>query len=610
MVTLEQQKWIAKLLGYDYEILYKPGIENSTADALSRVTGSPTLNVLFVLQAQIWEEIKTAAEGNAYMDRIGKLAATKPGLPYTKRNGLILYKNRVVVPPKSQILDQLLRSRIHPVFHVSLLKKKIGDSSANCPTLPPLNDDGAFIIEPEEIIDTRWIKKGGKFFEESLVKWKRLPIEDATWENAVELQDKFPDLNLEDKVPVKVGGELKSLESTQSSKHCIYRVPMKLRKLNKEDYTPRLVSIGPFHHGSGGLQSMKKHKLFYFKKLIQRGNNRNLEDYVGLMKKLEEKTRHCYADTIRLNSDKFVAMILVDAGFIIELLLRFYYWDLEVKDDLEEPLLHKPSLIIDLQHDLTLLENQLPFFVLEEFFNLTFVPFPENLPPLLRLTLIFFKNYYNQVMVPKNVRHFTDLIRTLHLPTTSRLPAAGEEFIFLPSATGLHESGVKFKVSSGKCLLDIQFSKGILEIPCFNLHGGTIPFIRNLVALELCHHPQDCYIVDYFIFMRCLIRTPKDVDLLVQNRILANGLGDSGAAAAFFNNLCRHIIFSGSNFYFSSHCKALNAYHKVPWHKWKVIFKRDYCSTPWRTASTTAAVIFLLFTSIQTICSVLSLKGV
>ncbi|KAA8525409.1 hypothetical protein F0562_007264 [Nyssa sinensis] len=513
MVTLEQQKWITKLLGYDYEILYKPGIENSTADALSRVTGSPTLNVLFVLQAQIWEEIKTAAEGNAYMDRIGKLAATKPGLPYTKRNGLILYKNRVVVPPKSQILAQLLR-------------------------------------------------------------------------------------------------ELKSLESTQSSKHCIYRVPMKLRKLNKEDYTPRLVSIGPFHHGSGGLQSMKKHKLFYFKKLIQRGNNRNLEDYVGLMKKLEEKTRHCYADTIRLNSDKFVAMILVDAGFIIELLLRFYYWDLEVKDDLEEPLLHKPSLIIDLQHDLTLLENQLPFFVLEEFFNLTFVPFPENLPPLLRLTLIFFKNYYNQVMVPKNVRHFTDLIRTLHLPTTSRLPAAGEEFIFLPSATGLHESGVKFKVSSGKCLLDIQFSKGILEIPCFNLHGGTIPFIRNLVALELCHHPQDCYIVDYFIFMRCLIRTPKDVDLLVQNRILANGLGDSGAAAAFFNNLCRHIIFSGSNFYFSSHCKALNAYHKVPWHKWKVIFKRDYCSTPWRTASTTAAVIFLLFTSIQTICSVLSLKGV
>ena len=48
--------------------------------------------------------------------------------------------------------------------------------------------------------------KGGKFFEECLVKWKNLSVEDATWENAPELQDRFPDLNLKDKVPVKVGG--------------------------------------------------------------------------------------------------------------------------------------------------------------------------------------------------------------------------------------------------------------------------------------------------------------------------------------------------------------------------------------------------------------------
>ena len=36
--TPEKQCWVAKLLGYDYEILYRLGRENSVADALSRVS--------------------------------------------------------------------------------------------------------------------------------------------------------------------------------------------------------------------------------------------------------------------------------------------------------------------------------------------------------------------------------------------------------------------------------------------------------------------------------------------------------------------------------------------------------------------------------------------
>jgi hypothetical protein len=35
VVTPEQQKWVTKLMGYDYEIIYRPGRENSAVDALS-----------------------------------------------------------------------------------------------------------------------------------------------------------------------------------------------------------------------------------------------------------------------------------------------------------------------------------------------------------------------------------------------------------------------------------------------------------------------------------------------------------------------------------------------------------------------------------------------
>ena len=54
---------MAKLLGYDYEILYKPGEKNYATDALSRVVGNPSLYTLFAPQVELWEEIKKKKNG-------------------------------------------------------------------------------------------------------------------------------------------------------------------------------------------------------------------------------------------------------------------------------------------------------------------------------------------------------------------------------------------------------------------------------------------------------------------------------------------------------------------------------------------------------------------
>lgn len=108
IATPEQQKWVTKLLGYDYEITYKPGRDNNAADALSRVSGSPSLDSLFVSHTSLWDTIKTEAHTNPYMMQISSKAITNPGVLYSWRNGLVCYKNRVVVPPHSPIIAQLL----------------------------------------------------------------------------------------------------------------------------------------------------------------------------------------------------------------------------------------------------------------------------------------------------------------------------------------------------------------------------------------------------------------------------------------------------------------------------------------------------------------------
>jgi len=110
-------------------------------------------------------------------------------------------------------------ARLHPVFHVSLLKRQVGESNTSSIDLPPINDDGEIVMEREAILDTRWVRKGSSFVEESLLQWKKLPKEDATWESTQERRDKYINLNIEDKVLLKDGSNDKPRRSN--------RVPIK-----------------------------------------------------------------------------------------------------------------------------------------------------------------------------------------------------------------------------------------------------------------------------------------------------------------------------------------------------------------------------------------------
>ncbi|XP_076916526.1 uncharacterized protein LOC143576282 [Bidens hawaiensis] len=88
-------------------------------------------------------------------------------------------------------LDLPADSQIHPVFHVSLLKKAHGNHLPNI----PLPASPKFMFQPRAIVDKRLVRRGTKLVHQVLVHWHGVPLTDATWEFENEFQLRFPAFN-------------------------------------------------------------------------------------------------------------------------------------------------------------------------------------------------------------------------------------------------------------------------------------------------------------------------------------------------------------------------------------------------------------------------------
>jgi hypothetical protein len=74
-------------------------------------------------------------------------------------------------------------SRVHPVFHVSCLKKVISDKISVQTIFPELDEEGKIILDPEAITDTRIHQLRNRSISEYLIKWRKLPVEDSIYED-------------------------------------------------------------------------------------------------------------------------------------------------------------------------------------------------------------------------------------------------------------------------------------------------------------------------------------------------------------------------------------------------------------------------------------------
>lgn len=91
-------------------------------------------------------------------------------------------------------LELPMGSAVHPVFHVSRLKKHVGPLTVVSPVLPLQDFHGGFQTEPETVLQRRMTKVATKPFIELLVKWMGASKEDSAWVPIQQLQLHYLDL--------------------------------------------------------------------------------------------------------------------------------------------------------------------------------------------------------------------------------------------------------------------------------------------------------------------------------------------------------------------------------------------------------------------------------
>ncbi|KAF8099703.1 hypothetical protein N665_0238s0031 [Sinapis alba] len=402
---------------------------------------------------------------------------------------------------------------------------------------------------------------------------------------------------------------------------CIYRVPWRSRNVKPDAYTPHMLLIGPLSkkpqimelskNDSRHLEyeKMEQHKKKYLDNFELMYGNQTVEEFRRIIKRDEEIVRACYAESTEwISSEKFVEMMLIDSVFILVFLRQTGRRYMDKTGDF---LFDEPCLRDTIFEDLILLENQLPFSLLENLFGPFLIKFWGNIT--FRDFILGRYGYKNRIKPEVKFLHITDMFRCVRL---EKLGLTKEDQINeqrmkkfliknLHNADELDSAGIDivgYKVERGTSFV-IKFERGVLTMPCFTARGHTERLWRNIMALEQCHYAYSAYVCNYITFLDFLINTEQDVELLVNKGVIKNLLGHSESVVKLVNTMCLGLAANGSYYY--DIAEKLNKYYNNRLNRSLATLRRVYFKDLWTGTATIAAVIILVLTLIGTVTSVL-----
>ncbi|XP_068668971.1 UPF0481 protein At3g47200-like [Aristolochia californica] len=401
------------------------------------------------------------------------------------------------------------------------------------------------------------------------------------------------------------------VEAKQWDRCFLPRVPSYLVERNENLYRPKLVSIGPYHHNQAYLKPMEEYKVRALRKFL--GNSgKTLDDLKRALKHDVNKLMDSYKDLDAQGWDerKLLELMILDGCFILEFFRTFAFRKSGGYSDPVFGIYRSFTSFNAIFMDILMLENQVPFYVLEKLLaveNLITVNAVEFLDKCFGDLLSKAHELYRG----DNPIHLLDLVCTKiigrRVLSTPKLP--NFEIVEVKSASTYKKAGIVFKRSQTKSIAaGIKLENRVLELPVIALRMDEATR-ANLLVYENLQSLGSLEIHSFFSLMSGLLQTVEDVRLL--------GIDSLTEAERILNSLKYMRDYIPISIDAESDIvpivQQLNEYHRDSTKKWKRRFQewsdnlnKTYFNNPWTVISLIGAMLFLAFTFCQTVFSALS----
>lgn len=335
------------------------------------------------------------------------------------------------------------------------------------------------------------------------------------------------------------------------------------------------------------------------------------------MVELKPSIRDYYSEKIPIAPEEFAEMMLKDGCFIIQIFLNAESRDAKLSD----PILKKSWMLPIIAVDLLLLENQIPFVVLEKIFGWMKAS-TESITSDKSLKELAIKFFEPLIPLKSEIsgeppHHLLHLIHCQICPTSTTGPnVQGYEYTplptsprammdhrppplpFFPSALEIPYQGIELRSKKSESILDVKLRGMFLEIPTVSLNNVTLCIFRNLVAMEQCCRNYGTYCTSYATLMKRLAPSSKDVSIMKAHEIIDDLFGNDEEVALQLDQICTGV----SSYLEESYQDLFKEVNKSPKSLFKemtVKLSRKFKDAPWDLLNLIVSVVVALFTFIQ-----------